>query len=276
MRYNLPVLVIHGGAGSWQIADQDKAKLTISEALERGYYEFRKGSALEAVVEAIYYMEESGVFDAGKGSVRNSAGYIEMDAGIMIGNTLQAGGIMGLREGSAIKKALEILLQNKHVLMIGNSGNNNSNNNNIISESKVFGDTVGAVALDQHGNLVAGTSTGGIKGKLPGRVGDSPIPGAGYYATSNVAVSSTGIGEIILRMLPAKEVDILVSLGYTIDDALRAVINKITKIFGKDNIGMIGLDKYGNASAYYNTRGMARGVISSDGVKRVYVFEGEI
>jgi len=77
-------------------------------------------------------------------------------------------------------------------------------------------------------------------------------------------------------MLPAKEVDILVSLGFTIDDALRAVINKITKIFGKDNIGMIGLDKYGNASAYYNTKGMARGVISSDGVKKVYVFEGEI
>ncbi|WP_338603655.1 isoaspartyl peptidase/L-asparaginase [Sulfolobus tengchongensis] len=274
MRYSLPVLVIHGGAGSWQLPDQDKVKLVISEALERGYYEFRKGSAVEAVVEAIYYMEESGVFDAGKGSVKNSAGYIEMDAGIMIGNTLQAGGIMGLREGSAIKKALEILKQNRHVLMI--ASNNPQGDNSTFSKSEISGDTVGAVALDLQGNLVAGTSTGGIRGKLPGRVGDSPIPGAGYYATSNVAISTTGIGEIILRMLPAKEVDILVSMGFNIDDALRAVINKITKIFGKDNIGMIGLDKYGNASSYYNTKGMARGVISADGVKRVFVFEGEI
>ncbi|MEM0200294.1 MAG: isoaspartyl peptidase/L-asparaginase, partial [Saccharolobus sp.] len=121
MRYKLPVLMVHGGAGSWRIDDQDKAKAAISEALIRGYEEFKKGSAIEAVVEAIYSMEESGIFDAGKGSVKNSAGYVEMDAGIMIGNTLQAGAIMGLREGSAIKKALEVLNQGKHVLMIGSN-----------------------------------------------------------------------------------------------------------------------------------------------------------
>lgn len=273
VKYKLPVLVVHGGAGSWRISDQDRAKNVIKEALERGYEEFKKGSALEAVVEAIYTMEESGVFDAGKGSVKNAAGYIEMDAGIMIGNTLQAAGVMGLREGSAIKKALEILRQGRHVLMIGNS---DFSKNFISSSNSISSDTVGAVGLDLQGNLVAGTSTGGIKDKLPGRVGDSPIPGAGYYATPNVAVSSTGIGEIILRILPAKEVDILVSMGFNIEDALRSVVNKITKLFGKDNIGMIGLDKYGNAAAYYNTKGMARGVISGDGEIKVYVFEGEI
>ncbi|TRM83733.1 arginase, partial [Sulfolobus sp. F3] len=155
-------------------------------------------------------------------------------------------------------------------LMIDNSKVMHSTSGSVIS-----GDTVGAVALDNEGNLVAGTSTGGISGKLPGRVGDSPIPGAGYYATTNVAVSSTGIGEIILKILPAKEVDILVSMGFSIEDSLRSVINKVTKIFGKDNIGMIGLDRYGNASAYYNTKGMARGVMSSEEVK-VFVFEGEI
>ncbi|TRM74326.1 arginase [Sulfolobus sp. E1] len=270
MRYKSPVIVVHGGAGSWRITDQERAKNTIKEALVRGFEEFKRGSAIEAVVEAIYTMEESGVFDAGKGSVKNSMGYIEMDAGIMIGNTLQAGGIMGLREGSAIKRALEILKQGRHVLMIDNSKVMHSTSGSVIS-----GDTVGAVALDNEGNLVAGTSTGGISGKLPGRVGDSPIPGAGYYATTNVAVSSTGIGEIILKILPAKEVDILVSMGFSIEDSLRSVINKVTKIFGKDNIGMIGLDRYGNASAYYNTKGMARGVMSSEEVK-VFVFEGEI
>ncbi|MEM3856153.1 MAG: isoaspartyl peptidase/L-asparaginase [Saccharolobus sp.] len=274
MRYKLPVLMVHGGAGSWRIDDQDKAKAAISEALIRGYEEFKKGSAIEAVVEAIYSMEESGIFDAGKGSVKNSAGYVEMDAGIMIGNTLQAGAIMGLREGSAIKKALEVLNQGKHVLMIGS--NSILGGDMTTSKSTISSDTVGAVALDTLGNLVAGTSTGGIKGKLPGRVGDSPIPGAGYYATPNVAVSSTGIGEIILKMLPAKEVDILVSMGFDIDDAIRSVVNKVTKTFGKDNIGMIGLDKYGNAAAYYNTRGMARGIIYGDKEFKVYVFEGEI
>ncbi|MEM3209102.1 MAG: isoaspartyl peptidase/L-asparaginase [Saccharolobus sp.] len=274
MRYKLPVLMVHGGAGSWRIDDQDKAKAAISEALIRGYEEFKKGSAIEAVVEAIYSMEESGIFDAGKGSVKNSAGYVEMDAGIMIGNTLQAGAIMGLREGSAIKKALEVLNQGKHVLMIGS--NSVLGGDMTTSKSTISSDTVGAVALDTLGNLVAGTSTGGIKGKLPGRVGDSPIPGAGYYATPNVAVSSTGIGEIILKMLPAKEVDILVSMGFDIDDAIRSVVNKVTKTFGKDNIGMIGLDKYGNAAAYYNTRGMPRGIIYGDKEFKVYVFEGEI
>jgi len=136
-------------------------------------------------------------------------------------------------------------------------------------------DTVGAVALDKDGNLVAGTSTGCISGKLPGRVGDSPIPGAGYYATQRVAVSSTGIGEIILKVLPAKEVDILVSLGLSVEDAVRSVVNKITSLFGKGNAGLLALDNRGYVTAYYNTVGMARGV--NDGsVIKAYVFEGEL
>lgn len=271
MKYQKPILLIHGGAGNWRIRDSEKAKKEISNALDYGYEQFRAGSSIEAVVEAISYMEDSGVFDAGKGSVRNAKGEIEMDAGIMYGNKLQVGAVAAVKVKNPIKLALQVMKDGRHVLLVGKEAEEDFP----LFKPLIEGDTVGAVALDNEGNLVAGTSTGGISGKLPGRVGDSPIPGAGYYATSRVAVSSTGIGEIILKILPGKEVDILVSMGFSIEDAIRSVINKVTSIFGKGNIGMIGIDYNGNASAYFNTEGMARGIKSKD-EKKVYVFEGEI
>ncbi|AWR96686.1 arginase [Acidianus sulfidivorans JP7] len=271
MKYQKPVLLIHGGAGNWKERDSEKAMKEISNALDAGYAEFKSGSSIEAVVEAISYMEDSGVFDAGKGSVKNSKGEIEMDAGIMYGNKLQVGAVASVRVKNPIKLALEVMKDGRHVLLVGKEAEEDFP----VFKPLIESDTVGAVALDNENNLVAGTSTGGISGKLPGRVGDSPIPGAGYYATSRVAVSSTGIGEIILKILPAKEVDILVSMGFSISDALRSSVNKITSIFGKGNIGMIGIDYNGCASAYYNTVGMARGIKSKDS-KKAFVFEGEI
>ncbi|WP_062514630.1 isoaspartyl peptidase/L-asparaginase [Sulfolobus acidocaldarius] len=276
MKYKVPILGIHGGAGNWDKRNHERALVELEKALERGYDEFKRGSSLEAVVEAIAYMEDCGGFDAGVGSVKNSKGEVEMDAGIMHGNTLRVGAVASVKVKNPIREALKVLKNGRHVLLVGNRGEESL----VTIETSITsplrsGDTVGAVALDKEGNLVAGTSTGGISGKLPGRVGDSPIPGAGFYATERVAVSSTGIGEIILRTLPAKEVDILVSLGISIDDSIRSVINKVTSIFGKDNIGMIGLDSKGFVSAYYNTIGMARGVKDSE-VKRIYVFEGEL
>ncbi|AHC50897.1 asparginase [Sulfolobus acidocaldarius SUSAZ] len=276
MKYKVPILGIHGGAGNWDKRNHERALVELEKALERGYDEFKRGSSLEAVVEAIAYMEDCGVFDAGVGSVKNSKGEVEMDAGLMHGNTLRAGAVASVKVKNPIREALKVLKNGRYVLLVGNRGEESL----VAIETSIAsplrsGDTVGAVALDKEGNLVAGTSTGGISGKLPGRVGDSPIPGAGFYATERVAVSSTGIGEIILRTLPAKEVDIFVSLGISIEDSIRSVINKVTSIFGKDNIGMIGLDSKGFVSAHYNTVGMARGVKDSE-VKRIYVFEGEL
>ncbi|ARM75164.1 isoaspartyl peptidase/L-asparaginase [Acidianus manzaensis] len=271
MRYQKPVLLIHGGAGNWKERDADKALKEISNALDAGYKEFKSGSSIEAVVEAISYMEDSGVFDAGKGSVKNTKGEIEMDAGIMLGNKFLVGAVASVRVRNPIRLALQVMKDGRHVLLVGKEAEDDFPTFKPLIES----DTVGAVALDNDNNLVAGTSTGGISGKLPGRVGDSPIPGAGYYATPRIAVSSTGIGEIILKMLPAKEVDILVSMGFSICDAIRSSINKVTNIFGKNNIGMIGIDYNGYASAYFNTVGMARGVKSND-QKKIFVFEGEI
>jgi len=272
MRYTKPILAVHGGAGEWNRRDYERGLKEIKNALERGYEEFRKGSAIEAVVEAIAYMEDSGAFDAGIGSVKNIEGEVEMDAGIMHGNTWRVGAVDSVRVKNPIREALKVMLDGRHVLLVGDRGEKSLIK--YVSNSE-GGDAVGAVALDEQGNLVAGTSTGGISNKLPGRVGDSPIPGAGYYATPRVAVSSTGIGEIILRVLPAKEVDILVSMGFSIDDAIRSVVNKITDMFGRGNVGLIGVDFKGNVSAYYNTAGMARGVKDKNGV-RAFVFEGEI
>ncbi|MFP3065476.1 MAG: isoaspartyl peptidase/L-asparaginase [Sulfolobus sp.] len=271
MKYKIPVIAVHGGAGDWNKRDSEKGRNEIIKALQRGYEEFSRGSAIEAVVEAIAYMEDCGVFDAGIGSVKNSRGEVEMDAGIMHGNTLRLGAVASVQVRNPIREALKVMRDGRHVLLVGKRGEETLNSLN----STLSHDTVGAVALDKDGNLVAGTSTGGISGKLPGRVGDSPIPGAGYYATQRVAVSSTGIGEIILKVLPAKEVDILVSLGLSVEDAVRSVVNKITSLFGKGNVGLLALDNRGYVTAYYNTVGMARGV--NDGsVVKAYVFEGEL
>ncbi|MEM0373621.1 MAG: isoaspartyl peptidase/L-asparaginase, partial [Sulfolobales archaeon] len=240
------------------------------KALKGGFEAFRKGSAIEAVIEAISIMEDSGFFNAGVGSVKNSIGEVEMDAGIMHGNSYSVGAVAVCRVRNPIKLAYEVLRQGRHVIMAGIKREEISCKGEVEEGSN----TVGAVALDEEGNLVAGTSTGGVKGKLPGRIGDSPIPGAGFYATQNVAVSSTGIGEVILKILPAKEVDILVSMGYDIKSALNAVVMKVTRIFGSGNIGMIGIDRFGNIGAAYNTIGMARGVMDKDNVK-IYIFEGE-
>jgi beta-aspartyl-peptidase (threonine type) len=270
VKYNQPVLLVHGGAGSWEEREQDVVLREIKRALEYGYDFFSKGSAIEAVVESIAYMEDSGYFDAGKGSYKNALGEVEMDAGIMHGNAMRVGAVASVKVKNPIREALKVMLDGRHVLMTEKVEEALA-----IGKSLHDGDTVGAVALDKDGNLVAGTSTGGINGKLPGRIGDSPIPGAGYYATNNVAVSSTGIGEIILRVLPAKEVDILVSMGFAVEDSVRSVVNKVTELFGKGNLGMIAIDKRGHAAAFFNTKGMPRG-IKYPGGEKILLFEGEI
>ena len=270
VKHNPPILALHGGAGDWTKRDAEGAIKSIRQALEVGFSEFHRGSAVEAVVESIAVMEDSGFFDAGKGSVRNAMGEIEMDAGLMVGNELKVGAVAVARVKNPIRKALEVMKQGKHVLIAGLKEEWSHGGNT------VSGDTVGAVALDDLGNLVAGTSTGGIEGKAPGRIGDSPIPGAGYYATKRIAASCTGIGEIILKVLPAKEVDMLVSMGFPLRIALKAVAEKITGMFGEGNFGIIAVDSSGHVGWSFNTRGMARGVISKGVGPWVSVFEGDI
>ena len=255
MRTSPPVLAVHGGAGKWDDTELERAKVELYKALERGYEEFRRGSSLEAVVEAVAYMEDSGVFNAGSGAVTTESGSRRTDAGVMLGPGLRVGAVANTRLKNPVRAALRVLQEGRHVLIVSDSA------------EQFYGqglgrvsDTVGAVALDRDGTLAAATSTGGIKGKREGRVGDSPIPGAGFYATYDSASSCTGIGELILRVLPAKEVDILVSMGYDAETAALAVTRKMTRLFGSDNFGIIVLDKYGNFGYSYNTRAMPRGL----------------
>ncbi len=259
MKTNPPVLAVHGGAGYWEEAELEKARIELQKALERGYEEFKRGSSLEAVVEAVAYMEDSGIFNAGSGAVPTESGKRRTDAGVMLGPGLKVGAVANTGLKNPVRAALRVLQEGRHVLVVSDGAE--------LFYGQGLGrvsDTVGAVALDRDGTLAAATSTGGIRGKRDGRVGDSPIPGAGFYASYESASSCTGIGELILRVLPAKEVDILISMGYDAETAALAVTRKMTRLFGNDNFGIIVLDKYGNFGYGFNTRAMPRGLKDSN------------
>lgn len=258
MRTNPPALAVHGGAGNWSEEMLEKAKLELAKALERGYEEFKRGSSLEAVVEAVAYMEDSGVFNAGVGAVPTERGTRRTDAGVMLGPGLKVGAVGNTRLKNPVRAALRVLQEGRHVLIVSEGADEISG-----SPSQGVFDTVGAVALDRDGTLAAATSTGGITGKREGRIGDSPIPGSGFYATYESASSCTGVGEYIMRVLPAKEVDILISMGFDAETASLAVTRKMTRLFGDNTFGIIVLDKYGDFGYAFNTRAMPRGLKDS-------------
>jgi len=284
-------LLLHGGAGSWRISREriERALKDIEAAREHGWRYLRNGSALEAVVESIAYMEDCGSFNAGTGSVLNIAGYREMDAGLMDGSCLRAAAVACVRyPRNPIRLARIVLDRTDHVLLAGEGADDLARRIGLEpigepgegllrryrelrerywrGEWRIFGrnkdllreigyaDTVGAVALDTDERLAAGVSTGGVWLKLPGRVGDSALPGAGFYADKWVAVASTGIGEVIAQSLPGIRVSMLVSQGYRVSRALDLVIDWITGIWGADNTGLIAIDYRGDYGISFNTK----------------------
>jgi len=286
-----PAILLHGGAGIWKAPRKriEKALKDIEAAREHGWRYLHTGSALEAVVEAISYMEDSGSFNAGTGSVLNIAKYREMDAGLMDGSRLRVGAVAAVKyPKNPIRLAKIVLEKTDHVLLAGNGADqlaekmgldriNEPNdrlfkryhelldkywsgewrifarNKNLLEELGLTG-TVGAVALDNDGRLAAGVSTGGVWLKLPGRVGDSSIPGAGFYADKYVAVAATGIGEVIVQSLPGIRIALLVSQGYSLKKSVDLVLDWITSIWGKDNTGLIAIDHRGEYAISFNTR----------------------
>jgi beta-aspartyl-peptidase (threonine type) len=290
-----PVIVIHGGAG-WSKGknkqEQDAIEMGLKEALDHGFHVLELGgSSLDAVEIAISTLEDNPLFNAGRGSVYTKDEKQEMDASIMSGKDQNAGAVASVsRVKNPIKLARYIMEHTKHVLMAGLGAERIAKQGKLelvdpsyfYSEEKLqrvrkqkakeIG-TVGALAMDKFGNITAGTSTGGMTNKLPGRIGDSPIIGAGTWAQNNVCgVSGTGHGEYFIRYNVAREICARMEyLGLSVGEAASQVIGQLTAM--GVNGGAIVLDKNGEISMEFNTDGMARAYRNSKGEEMVAIYK---
>ncbi|MFX1505428.1 MAG: isoaspartyl peptidase/L-asparaginase family protein [Promethearchaeota archaeon] len=284
-----PAIVVHGGA--WNIPDslRDGHLSGVTRAVETAYkILINNGSALEAVEKAVVCMEDDTIFDAGIGSFLNEEGYVELDALIMDGRTLNAGAIGAVTNcRNPIILARRLLEEeNSPMMLVGKGADKFAQRLNLDCDPKdliiprererwkkgkagedIFSPnakgTVGAVALDARGHLASATSTGGSPYKMVGRLGDSPIIGSGGYACEIAAVSSTGHGESFMKLNAAKLATDLVEKGRTPKEAAKVVIEKISGIKGYG--GIIIIDKQGRIGYYFSTTRMAYAYISQEG-----------
>lgn len=305
-------LVIHGGAGTISKsninAEQESAFCdALGKALEAGFSCLRNdGTALDAVRAAVVSLEDCILFNAGKGSVFGKDGRQEMDASIMDGKTLMAGAVAAVRNiRNPVELAYTIMTKSQHVMLNGSGAyefavqqglaiepddyffsqfrydqwkeiqgtDKAALDHNVSVRDKKFG-TVGAVALDKHGNIAAATSTGGMTNKQFGRIGDSPIIGAGTYANNKTcAISCTGHGEPFIRAVTAYDVSCLMEYkGFSLSEAMHVVVHdKLLKIDGEG--GMIGVDTDGNAAMVFNSEGMYRGMMNAEGKKEILIYK---
>ena len=267
----------------------------MNDALMAGYRVLAGGgTSLDAVQGAIVILEDSPLFNAGKGAVFTHEGTNELDASIMDGGTMKAGAVAGLKHiKNPIRLARLVMEKSPHVMMAGEGAEAFAKEQGGIEfvDQKYFyterawqalqdavaaekkaahaadhHGTVGAVALDQHGHLAAGTSTGGLTNKRFGRIGDSPIIGAGTYANNqSCAISSTGVGEFWIRYTVAHDICARVQYrNMAIQAAADDIIQGVLKPVGGEG-GVIGLDAHGTVMMSFNTTGMGRGYVGSDG-----------
>lgn len=286
-------LIIHGGAGAQPGTDYSLQKEHMQTLILEGQSMLESGrSALDVVEAMVCELERSGHYVAGKGSAPNMNGVIELDASIMDGTTRRAGSVAAIpaieHPVSAARKVME---DGKHVMMAGVSALNFALRAGVkpiddpdayYTEHERHGSgntdlnhgTVGAVALDTSGNLAAATSTGGIFGKSAGRIGDTPIIGAGTWADGHVAVSSTGLGEAFIRTCAAHDVAARLQYGsQSLSDAVWQVLDQVAQCDGDG--GVIAIDKDGNIAMPFNSDGMKRAAVSSSMPATVRVFETE-
>ena len=293
-----PVIAIHGGAGVILKGDlsEEREKLIrekLDEAISRGYEILNaSGSSTDAVIETIKILENSPLFNAGKGAVFTNNGTIEHDASIMNGADLNAGASSGtMHVKNPITLANAIMTKSDHVFLSGSGAEEFAKKENLVMVEqdyfytefrfnqlkKMKGDskfgTVGCVAMDKDGNLVAGTSTGGMTNKKWGRIGDSPIIGAGTYANNNTcAVSCTGSGEYFMRSVVAYDVSALIEYEkLSLKDAVSKIIHKKLPAIGGDG-GLIAIDNKGNIAMDFNTPGMYRASINKNGEKVIQIY----
>jgi beta-aspartyl-peptidase (threonine type) len=312
------MLVVHGGAGTITRADMTpemearyRAKMT--EAIRAGYDVLNRGGpALDAVVAVINVLEDSPLFNAGKGAVFTNAGTNELDAAIMNGATLAAGAVAGVRHiRNPIDLARLVMEKSPHVMMVGDGAEAFAKSQGMaLVDAKYFWTqhrwdalqrakaeerrkgtkvsmaemtpadgkfgTVGAVALDASGNLAAGTSTGGMTNKRWGRVGDAPVIGAGTYANNaSCAVSATGTGEYFIRNAVAHDICARVQYkGIPLAQAADEVVMQLLVEQGGDG-GIIAVDRAGNIAMPFNSEGMYRGHVGPDGTIVVKIYKDE-
>jgi beta-aspartyl-peptidase (threonine type) len=294
-------IVIHGGAGNvkpeYYPEDRQKEYTSVLEnALDTGLFILEKGgTSLDAVEQVIVILEDSPLFNAGKGAVFTSEGKNELDASIMEGNNLNSGAVAAVGDiKNPIRAARKVMEKSEHVLLIGHGASlfAAAQGLEIVDSSYFFTErrwrslerirknseaekygTVGCVAFDQEGNLAAGTSTGGMTNKKYGRVGDAPIIGAGTYANNNsCAVSATGHGEFFIRYTVAHDISALMQYAHlSLHDAAHQVIQEKLKEAGGMG-GIIAIDNHGNIVMEFNTTGMFRAYGSSSGVRGVLMF----
>lgn len=289
-------LAIHGGAGTIQRSSmtaelEAKYRGGLEAALNAGWDVLRRGgSSLDSVEAAVVSLEDFPLFNAGRGSVFTHEGRNEMDASIMEGHTLKAGAVAFVKNiRNPIRLARMVMERTEHVLLAGEGANQFANEigmttepdeyfftehrwlqlQEAIAEGRVQLDhaakgTVGAVACDSHGNLAAATSTGGMTNKKFGRVGDTPIIGAGNYADDLCAVSCTGHGEYFMLGVTAYDLSARMQhKDLSLEDAARETIERVTEIKGEG--GLIAVDSNGNVVLPFNSGGMYRGWITADG-----------
>lgn len=312
-------MVVHGGAGTIlkknMTPEQEQAyRDKLTEALKAGYAVLSNGgTSLDAVVATINVLEDSPLFNAGKGAVFTHEGTVELDASIMDGSTRAAGAVAGVKHiRNPINLARMVMEKSPHVMMTGDGAEAFARENgmDMVENDYFYTDrrrkqlerakeresstgealpdgaaeelapgaykfgTVGAAALDRYGNLAAGTSTGGMTNKRFGRVGDSPIIGAGTYAdNATCAVSATGHGEYFIRGVIAHDIASMMAYGgKTLEEAARTVImDKLTAMGGTG--GIIAIDREGHIAMPFNTEGMYRGYVDAEGNVTVKIYK---
>ena len=292
---NRIAIAIHGGAGQnseFIEANYDGYMEGLRNAIERGYELLKNGaSALDVVEATVRVLEDDPLFNAGRGSALNSEGKVEMDAAIMNGSTLAAGGVsMVTKVKNPISLARKVMSNTKHVHLAGYGALKLAELNNLemmpddyfvverqvndLKEEKSYGHgTVGCVALDARGNMAAATSTGGLTNSLPGRVGDSCVIGAGCYANSHCASSCTGDGELIIINVIAHRVSSLLELkNLKLQEACDQVIRNIDNPINGD-VGMISVDGQGNVAFSFNCDRMHRASIDYTGELVVDIYQ---